>query len=247
MTTPGATSLQNPQGIGMTSERTRRRMIERLREQGVSDEAVLEILFQVPRHWFVDEALAHRTYDNVSLPIGYGQTLSNSYTVARMTSLLREALLDAEALARVRRPVRLGRVLEIGTGSGYQTSVLAHLVRELHTVERIPELQQKARQRCRQQGLAGISFHVSDGHWGLAAHAPYQGIICTAAPEAIPEALLEQLSPDGGTLVIPVGAGEEQQLMRIRREGSDWQEEWVEPVCFVPLVADPAAAPRGRS
>ena len=247
MTTPGATPLQTPQGIGMTSERTRRRMIERLREQGVSDEAVLEILFQVPRHWFVDEALAHRTYDDVSLPIGYGQTLSNSYTVARMTSLLREALLDEGALAKVRRPVRLGRVLEIGTGSGYQTSVLAHLVRELHTVERIPELQRKARQRCRQQGLAGISFHVSDGHWGLEAHAPYEGIICTAAPGTVPEALLNQLSPEGGTLVIPVGEGAAQHLMRIRRDGSDWLEEWIEPVCFVPLVAGPAASRGGRS
>ncbi|MCH8551607.1 MAG: protein-L-isoaspartate(D-aspartate) O-methyltransferase [Natronospirillum sp.] len=237
MTTPDATPISRLQGIGMTSERTRRRMVERLRERGITDEPVLDVLFRVPRHWFVDEALAHRTYDDVSLPIGYGQTLSNSYTVARMTSLLRESLLDDAALAQVRRPVRLGQVLEIGTGSGYQTSVLAHLVRSLHTVERIRSLQQKARRRCREQRLDNIRFHLSDGHWGLPEQAPFQGILCTAAPETVPQALLDQLSPDGGTLIIPVGPGADQRLLRVQRFGDEWQQEDIEPVYFVPLVA----------
>ncbi|TGG95144.1 protein-L-isoaspartate(D-aspartate) O-methyltransferase [Natronospirillum operosum] len=236
MSAPETGPTLTPQGIGMTSERTRRRMVERLRERGIHDAAVLDVLFRVPRHWFVDEALAHRTYDDVSLPIGYGQTLSNSYTVARMTSLLREAVLDEAELERVRRPAKLGRVLEIGTGSGYQTSVLAHLTRELHTVERIQGLQQKARRRCREQSLYGIQFHLSDGHWGLAEHAPYQGILCTAAPATVPEALLEQLDPEGGVLILPVGPDGDQRLLRIIRQGSEWTREDVEAVCFVPLV-----------
>jgi len=228
-------------GIGMTSERTRRRMVERLREQGIADPVVLEVMQAVPRHWFVDEALAHRVYDNNSLPIGFGQTLSNSYTVARMTSVLRQALLTPEQCAQLDPRVRLGKVLEIGTGSGYQTSVLAAVVSDLYTVERIPELQRLARQRCQQQRLRGIHFHVADGHWGLPRSAPYQGILCTAAPAEIPAALCDQLDPEGGALVLPVGAEQQQQLVCVTRVGEQFRERVIEPAHFVPLVPGKAA------
>lgn len=229
------------QGIGMTSERARRRMVARLQEQGIADLVVLEVMQAVPRHWFVDEALAHRVYDNNSLPIGFGQTLSNSYTVARMTSLLRQALLTPAQLAQVEPRVRLDQVLEIGTGSGYQTSVLAAVTTRLYTVERIPELQRLARQRCQQQRLRGIHFHVADGHWGWPRCAPYQGILCTAAPAEIPAALCDQLHPDGGVLVLPVGTEQQQQLVCVTRLGDQFQERVVEPAHFVPLVPGQAA------
>lgn len=233
------------QGIGMTSERTRRRMVERLREQGIADPVVLEVMQAVPRHWFVDEALAHRVYDNNSLPIGYGQTLSNSYTVARMTSLLRAALLTPEQCAQLNPRVLLAKVLEIGTGSGYQTSVLAAVTSDLYTVERIPELQRLARQRCQQQRLRGLHFHVADGHWGLPRYAPYQGILCTAAPPEIPGALCDQLQPEGGVLVLPVGVEQQQQLVCVTRSGDQFRERVIEPAHFVPLV--PGKATEGSS
>ncbi|MEX0584718.1 MAG: protein-L-isoaspartate(D-aspartate) O-methyltransferase [Natronospirillum sp.] len=214
-------------GVGMTSERTRRRMIERLQSRGIIDAEVLKVMASVPRHIFVDEALAHRAYDDTSLPIGYGQTLSNSYTVARMTSLLREAA-PAEGLQRV---------LEIGTGSGYQTAVLSHLAPELYTVERIEPLQEKARARCRLLGLQGIRFHLSDGHWGWERNAPYDAILCTAAPEAVPEALLAQLRPEGGVLVLPVGDQTHQQLVRVVRQGDDYTQHRMDEALFVPLVS----------
>lgn len=223
-------------GIGMTSERTRRRMIERLQSRGIEDEEVLHVMASVPRHIFVDEALSHRVYDDVSLPIGYGQTLSNSYTVARMTSLLR-------AYAPERG---LGRVLEIGTGSGYQTSVLAHLARELYTVERIGPLQEKARARCRLLRLTGIRFHLSDGHWGWPEYGPYDAILCAAAPEQVPPALIEQLAPDGGVLVLPIGDQSQQQLVRVSRLGDEIEQEVVDEALFVPLVAGDAEGPQTR-
>lgn len=213
-------------GIGMTSERTRRRMIERLQSRGIKDQTVLNIMASVPRHIFVDEALAHRAYDDTSLPIGYGQTLSNSYTVALMTSLLREAA-----------PARgLQHVLEIGTGSGYQTAVLSHLTQQLFTVERIAPLQEKARTRCRLLRLNGIRFHLSDGHWGWERNAPYDGILCTAAPETVPDALLAQLHPEGGVLVLPVGDQHKQQLVRVVRNGDEYTHDLLDEALFVPLV-----------
>lgn len=215
-------------GIGMTSERTRRRMVERLQEKGIDDDRVLAVMAAVPRHIFVDEALSHRVYDDVSLPIGYGQTLSNSYTVARMTSLL---LAHAPETG-------LRRVLEIGTGSGYQTAVLAHLVQELYTVERIAPLQKQARQRLRALKLHGVRSHLSDGHWGWPEHAPFDAILCTAAPETIPRALIEQLNSDGGVLVIPVGDAASQQLVRVSRWGDEVAEEVVDAAMFVPLVSE---------
>ena len=214
-------------GIGMTSQRTRRRMIERLQAKGISDETVLQVMTQVPRHIFVDEALAHRVYDDVSLPIGYGQTLSNSYTVARMTSL-----------ARAYAPIGgLGRVLEIGTGSGYQTAVLAHLSKQLFTVERIAPLQKKARRRLRLLKLYDIRFHLSDGHWGWPDHGPFDVILCTAAPETIPESLVAQLNPDGGVLVLPVGNSSQQRLIRVSRYGDEIEQSDEGEALFVPLVA----------
>lgn len=232
---------RNRRGIGMTSERTRRRMLERLRARGIDDDAVLSVLGRVPRHWFVDEALAHRVYDDNPLPIGLGQTLSASYTVALMTSLLR-----AHAPAR-----GLGRVLEIGTGSGYQTVVLAEFVQQLYTVERLEPLQRKAIARCRELGLQGIRFHLSDGHWGWPQHAPFDGILCAAAPDRVPPPLLEQLHPDGGVLVIPVGT-ETQCLHVVTRQGDDWVTEQTASVNFVPLVAEPntsgvRTSPTGRT
>ncbi|WLD59227.1 protein-L-isoaspartate(D-aspartate) O-methyltransferase [Salinispirillum sp. LH 10-3-1] len=219
-TAPNALQLA---GIGMTSARARQRMIDRLVSRGISDEAVLMVMAAVPRHIFVDEALSHRAYDDTTLPIGYGQTLSNSYTVARMTSLVKECS-------------ALESVLEIGSGSGYQTSVLAHLAKQVWSVERIAELQDRARSRCRLLSLSNVRFRVADGHWGWAEKGPYDAIVCTAAPDAVPSALLDQLSPEGGVLVIPVGDQQQQRLMRYRRYGDDIQSEDVEEAFFVPLV-----------
>ena len=219
-TAPNALQLA---GIGMTSARARQRMIDRLVSRGISDEAVWMVMAAVPRHIFVDEALSHRAYDDTTLPIGYGQTLSNSYTVARMTSLVKECS-------------ALESVLEIGSGSGYQTSVLAHLAKQVWSVERIAELQDRARSRCRLLSLSNVRFRVADGHWGWAEKGPYDAIVCTAAPDAVPSALLDQLSPEGGVLVIPVGDQQQQRLMRYRRYGDDIQSEDVEEAFFVPLV-----------
>jgi protein-L-isoaspartate(D-aspartate) O-methyltransferase len=167
-------------GIGMTSQRTRDRLVVRLREAGIQDERVLEVMRQTPRHLFMDEALASRAYEDSSLPIGFGQTISQPYIVARMTEVL---LKDASP----------GRVLEVGTGSGYQTSVLAQLVPEVYTVERIAGLQEQARQRlARQLKLTNIRYKHSDGNWGWKQHAPYDGILVTAAPEEVPPELLNQ-------------------------------------------------------
>ncbi|MFY0664191.1 MAG: protein-L-isoaspartate(D-aspartate) O-methyltransferase [Natronospirillum sp.] len=207
----------------MTSARARQRMIDRLVSRGITDEEVLMVMAAVPRHIFVDEALSHRAYDDTTLPIGYGQTLSNSYTVARMTSLVKECS-------------KLQSVLEIGSGSGYQTSVLGHLAKQVWSVERIAELQDKARSRCRLLNLSNVRFRVADGHWGWAEKGPYDAIVCTAAPDSVPQALLDQLSPDGGVLVIPVGDQRQQRLMRYRRYGDDIRVEDVEEAFFVPLV-----------
>ncbi len=207
-------------GIGMTSQRTRERMVGRLREQGIADQAVLDVMRNTPRHLFLDEALAQRAYEDSALPIGYSQTLSQPYIVARMTELL----LSAGARENV---------LEVGTGSGYQTAVLAQLVGRVYTTERIKPLQSKARQRLRSLRLNNVSFSHSDGGMGWDTHAPYDGIICTAAPAEIPQDLLDQLAV-GGRLVIPVG-GDTQHLQVVVREANELVVETVDQVRFVPL------------
>jgi protein-L-isoaspartate(D-aspartate) O-methyltransferase len=207
-------------GIGMTSRRTRDRLIQRLVEQGVSDPAVLDVMRTTPRHLFLDEAMAHRAYEDVALPIGFQQTLSQPYIVARMTELLLAA-----------GPRR--RVLEIGTGSGYQTAVLARLVEEVYSVERIKPLQQKARQRMRALKLRNVHMNHADGGLGWPERGPFDGILATAAPERIPEALLLQLD-SGGRLVIPVG-DDIQHLQVVTRTHEGFETEIVEDVNFVPL------------
>jgi protein-L-isoaspartate(D-aspartate) O-methyltransferase len=207
-------------GIGMTSQRTRERLIQRLVDQGVSDMAVLDVIRATPRHLFLDEAMAHRAYEDVALPIGFQQTLSQPYIVARMTELL---------LAAGPRQ----RVLEIGTGSGYQTAVLAQLVEEVYSVERIKPLQQKARQRLRKLKLRNVHMNHADGGMGWSERGPFDGILATAAPERIPEDLLQQLAP-GGRLVIPVG-GDSQHLQVVDRTHEGFETEIVEAVYFVPL------------
>jgi protein-L-isoaspartate(D-aspartate) O-methyltransferase len=211
-------------GIGMTSQRTRERLIQRLQEQGIKNPAVLDVIRMTPRHLFVDEALAHRAYEDTALPIGFSQTLSQPYIVARMTEIL---LSDGP----------LQRVLEIGTGSGYQTTVLSQLVREVISVERIEPLLKKAKQRFRRLGLDNIAANLSDGSFGCQEFAPYNGIISTAAPQDIPQQLLMQLAPNG-LLVIPVGKGSAQDLRVIRRldDSNHFDEEVIEKVKFVPLL-----------
>jgi len=215
-----AVNRVNLNGIGMTSQRTRERLIQRLVDQGVSNMEVLDVIRTTPRHLFLDEAMAHRAYEDVALPIGFQQTLSQPYIVARMTELLLAA-------------GPLQRVLEIGTGSGYQTAVLAQLVEEVYSVERIKALQQKARQRMRQLKLRNVHMNHADGGMGWAERGPFDGIMATAAPERIPEDLLQQLAP-GGRLVIPVG-GQSQHLQVVTRTHEGFETEIVEAVNFVPL------------
>ncbi|MBI5462429.1 MAG: protein-L-isoaspartate(D-aspartate) O-methyltransferase [Gammaproteobacteria bacterium] len=208
-------------GIGMTSQRTRDRLIERLREKGIRNEQVLEVMRRTPRHLFVDEALSSRAYEDTALPIGFNQTISQPYIVARMTEIL---------LANTPQ-----KVLEIGTGSAYQAAVLAQLVPKVYTVERILALLPLARQRLRELNLRNVSLKQSDGTWGWPQQAPFDAILVTAAPAEIPQALLDQLV-DGGRLVIPVGAGSDQTLAVITRRGDQYSREDIESVTFVPLV-----------
>lgn len=212
------------QGVGMTSLRTRERLIQRLEQQGIHNLKVLDTIRDIPRHLFVDEALAHRAYEDTALPIGHGQTLSQPYIVARMTEIL---------LNTHDRPQK---VLEVGTGSGYQTSVLSRLAREVYTVERIKPLQDKARERFKQLGLRNVICRYADGTFGWPEKGPFDGIISTAAPQAIPDDLLAQLAP-GGVLIIPVG-GREQLLHQVTRskDGNSYQTRVIEPVKFVPFL-----------
>jgi protein-L-isoaspartate(D-aspartate) O-methyltransferase len=223
--------ISNAQGIGMTSRRTRERLIERLRAQGIDDVHVLDAIRKVPRHLLIDEALASRAYEDTALPIGFGQTISQPYVVARMTQAL---------IAGTPRP----KVLEVGTGSGYQTAVLAELVPALFTVERIEPLFKQARKQMRALGYRNIQFRLSDGSWGWPEHAPYDGILVAAAPAEIPEALLAQLGP-GGRLVIPVGTLR-QELRVIDRTDQGLREECIDLVNFVPLVSATGSRERGR-
>lgn len=210
-------------GIGMTSARTRERLVQRLMEQGIRNADVLDRIRNVPRHLFVDEALSSRAYEDTALPIGFGQTISQPYIVARMT----EALLQGGPLFNV---------LEIGTGCGYQTAVLAPLVGRVSSVERIKPLVDRAKLRLKELGLKNVRFKHSDGTIGWKAHAPYDGIIAAAAPHAVPQALLQQLAPSGGRLVLPVGPEGAQELMRITRRDEHFVREKLGPVSFVPLV-----------
>ncbi|MBI3576031.1 MAG: protein-L-isoaspartate(D-aspartate) O-methyltransferase [Gammaproteobacteria bacterium] len=211
-------------GIGMTSARTRERLLQQLRDEGIRDENVLRAIRDVPRHLFVDEAMASRAYENTALPIGYGQTISQPYIVARMT----EALLGGK---------RLHRVLEIGTGSGYQAAVLAGLVDEVYTVERLEPLMKQARKRLRELGYRNVHAKLSAVGIGWPQHAPYDGILVAAAPVELPAALLEQLAP-GGFLVAPVGGPAMQELRLVRRTEEGFTHERLELVNFVPLILD---------
>lgn len=214
------------QGVGMTSQRTRERLIQRLMEQGVSNLRVLDVIRNTPRHLFLDEALSHRAYEDTALPIGYGQTLSQPYIVARMT----EVLIGAAG-------GKLDKVLEVGTGSGYQTTILAQLVGQVYSVERIKPLQDKARERLRQLGLRNVQLRHADGGFGWPEMGPYDAILSTAAPQMVPEELLAQLAPNG-ILVIPVG-GQVQELHLIMRDGDtdNFVTQKLEPVKFVPLLS----------
>ncbi|MCK0106421.1 protein-L-isoaspartate(D-aspartate) O-methyltransferase [Marinobacter sp. S0848L] len=208
------------EGIGMTSRRTRMRLVQRLRESGIESERVLEVIGQIPRHIFLDEALSHRAYEDTALPIGYSQTLSQPYIVARMTELL---------LAH-----EPARVLELGTGSGYQTSVLSQLFEEVYSVERIRPLQERARDRLRQLNIRNVMLKHADGGMGWPDRGPFDGIIVTAAPADVPKELLDQLA-DGGVLIAPVGE-HDQVLVEIVRTGESFERRELEPVKFVPLL-----------
>jgi protein-L-isoaspartate(D-aspartate) O-methyltransferase len=211
------------QGAGMTSRRTRERMVSRLREQGIINIKVLSAMAEIPRHVFVDEALESRAYEDTALPIGHNQTISQPYIVARMTELLLE-----------KGP--LSKVLEIGTGCGYQTAILAKLVGQVYSVERIAPLMKKARDLLWELDIKTVGFKHSDGGWGWPEHAPFDGILAAAAPLEIPEALLQQMAI-GGVMVIPIGREGRQELHRIIRSENGFEDQVIEPVTFVPFLS----------
>lgn len=210
-------------GIGMTSRRTRDRLVQRLRDEGISDPRVLEAIRTVPRHIFVDEALASRAYEDTALPIGSGQTISQPYVVARMT----EALLDGDGL---------DNVLEIGSGCGYQTAVLSILAKRVYSVERIESLLLQARERLRLLGRHNVRMRYGDGMKGWPEHAPYDGIMVAAAPASVPLALVDQLA-EGGRLVIPVGGSGTQDLKLLVKQEGEILEQVLERVAFVPMLS----------
>ncbi len=211
------------QGVGMTSQRTRNRLVALLREKGIKNEKVLQVIANTPRHLFVDEALSSRAYENISLPIGHGQTISQPYTVAKMTEVLLEY-------------VQPEKILEVGTGSGYQTAVLSPLFRSVYTVERIAPLLDRARQRFRQLRLNNIISQYSDGSWGWPYKAPFDAIIVTAAPEQLPQVLLEQLADDGA-MIVPIGSRGKQKLHLFQKDGDGFKDKILEDVSFVPLLS----------
>ena len=208
-------------GIGMTSQRTRDRLVARLSDQGIDNIEVLDVMRSTPRHVFIDEALAHRAYEDAALPIGQGQTISQPFIVALMTQLLLSH-------------GNLDSVLEVGTGCGYQTAVLSQLVKRVCTMERIGSLQEGAEQRLRQLGLRNIEYRHGDGYVGWKARAPFDGIIITAAPREIPKMLLAQLAL-GGKMVLPVGEDGNQALQVITKTAEGFETEPLIPVRFVPL------------
>lgn len=213
----------NLQGIGMTSQRTRDRLIERLREQGIKNEIVLEVMRKLPRHAFIDEALSSRAYEDTALPIGSGQTISQPYIVARMSEVL---LADR---------VGLGKVLEIGTGSAYQTAILAQLAEQVFSIERIQHFIPRAKKILDLLEIRNVNLKHYDGYKGWGSFAPYDAIIVTAAPSEVPTDLLEQLA-EGARLVIPSGEDGQQQLLCITKEGDEFVEQRLDMVSFVPLV-----------
>ena len=212
----------NNSGIGMTSQRTRDRLITRLQEEGIQDQRVLDVMRNTPRHLFMDEAMASRAYEDTALPIGYGQTISQPYIVARMS----------EALLQVGVP---GKVLEIGTGCGYQTAILAQLVEQVYSIERISHLLNQARQRLSGLRLYNVQMKVGDGFAGWEKHAPFDAIIVTAAPEEIPRPLIQQLAM-GGRLIIPVGKTMQQRLLVITRTQEGTEQQELDAVSFVPML-----------
>jgi protein-L-isoaspartate(D-aspartate) O-methyltransferase len=217
MTTPN-----NHAGIGMTSARTRDRLVQSLRDQGITDLRVLEQIRNAPRHIFVDEALSSRAYENTSLPIGWGQTISQPYIVARMT----EALLQGGTL---------GKVLEVGAGCGYQTAVLSAFVEQVFAIERIEPLVKRAKQNLAELGIRNVRLKHGDGFKGWPTQAPFDGILVAAAPLSLPETLAAQLAP-GGRLIVPVGPEGQQQLLRLTRREKGLHREMLGPVVFVPLL-----------
>ena len=212
------------QGIGMTSLRTRKRMIDRLSEQGIHNKKILEIMCDTPRHIFMDEALSSRAYEDTALPIGYNQTISQPYIVAKMTELLLGSL------------GHLGKVLEVGTGCGYQTAILAQLVDHVYSIERILPLQRKAKCNLLELNLKNISYLYSDGNLGWPDYAPFDGILASAAPAEIPPILLQQLAI-GGVMVIPIGISGQQTLQRVTRTTIGYYIEELETVTFVPFLS----------
>ena len=212
------------QGIGMTSLRTRERMIKRLSEQGIHNKKILEIMRDTPRHIFMDEALSSRAYEDTALPIGYNQTISQPYIVAKMTELL----LGSSG--------HLVKVLEIGTGCGYQTAILAQLVDHVYSIERILPLQKKAKSHLWDLKLKNISYLYNDGNQGWPDYALFDGILASAAPAEIPPILLQQLAI-GGVMVIPIGIGGQQTLKRVTRTESGFDIEELEEVTFVPFLS----------
>ena len=212
----------NLNGVGMTSQRTRDRLTQRLREQGIVDERILDVINSTPRHAFIDEALAHRAYEDTALPIGFNQTISQPYIVARMT----EALLAEGPLKKV---------LEVGTGSGYQAAVLAQLVEKIYTVERISGLLEKATTRFKMLGLRNIMSKHADGGMGWPEKGPFDGIIVTASPRRIPDELIDQLA-EGGRMIVPLGVADRQELVLVVKTANEVSTEVLEAVRFVPLV-----------
>ncbi len=210
------------QGIGMTSMRTRRRLIDRLREQGISSHRVLSVMLDTPRHLFIDEVLSHKAYEDIALPIGQNQTISQPFIVGLMTELM----LDSDIVVK--------NVLEVGTGCGYQTAILSQLVNWVFTIERIAVLQQESKRRLPDLDYRNISYLNGDGFLGWESNQPFDGIIVTAAPEAVPQALMAQLS-QGGRLVIPVG-GEDQRLRIITRKPWGFDQQQRQAVRFVPML-----------
>jgi len=212
---------QRLQGIGMTSRRTRGRMIERLKQQGIKDPGILAVMNDTPRHIFVDEALSSRSYEDTALPIGYNQTISQPYIVAKMTELLLAG-------------GPLSNVLEIGTGCGYQTAVLAQLVDKVYSVERIGPLLKKAKNNLWDLKINNVNFQHSDGSWGWPEKAPFEGVLVTASPSEIPASLLQQMAI-GGVMLIPVGTNT-QELHKIVRSKTGYRDEIIEAVTFVPFL-----------
>lgn len=213
---------QKNAGIGMTSERTRRRLVEQVREMGVSNQEILDVMKSLPRHIFVEEALATRAYENTALPIGHGQTISQPYTVGLMTQTLLNVPRD--------------KVLEIGTGCGYQTAILAPLCKQVVSVERIIKLHRQARDRLYDLGVRNVTFKHGDGFEGLRDSAPYDGILAAAVSEDVPEELIDQLA-EGGRIVMPLGKGDRQVLIVIDKTSTGLFKEEVEAVRFVPRLA----------